>query len=80
MPNGRPGDHPLNDVCDHGLSVFSETADTLIREIHEYLPRERMWDLFDWFNPPPLGDFERQLLAKRDELRRDAAERGWEPK
>jgi len=80
MANGKPGDHPLNDICDHGLRVFSETADALVREIHEYLPRERMWDLFDWFHPPPPSEFERQLLAKRDELRGDAADRGWEPK
>jgi hypothetical protein len=80
MPNGKPGDHPLNDICDHGVLVFSEKADGLVREIHQYLPRERMWDLFDWFNPPPLADLERNLQAKCDEMRRDAANRGWEPK
>ena len=53
--NGKPGDHPINDICDHQLSVFSPKADALIREIHKYLPRYRMWDLFDWFNPPKLG-------------------------
>jgi hypothetical protein len=80
MANGKPGDHPVNDICNHGLRVFSDTADALIREIHEYLPRERMWDLFNWFSPPPLAEFERQLLAKRDQLRQDASDRGWEPK
>jgi hypothetical protein len=80
MPNGKPGDHPLNDICDHKLPVFSTKADALVREIHEYLPRARMWDLFDWFNPPQLHEFERQLEQKRDDLRSDAAKRGWEPK
>jgi hypothetical protein len=47
--NGKPGDHPINDICDYQLSVFSPKADALIREIHKYLPRYRMWDLFDWF-------------------------------
>jgi hypothetical protein len=80
MPNGKPGDHPLNDICDHQLLVFSQKADRLIREIHEYLSRERMWDLFDWFHPPPQHELERWLERKRDDLRREAAERGWEPK
>jgi hypothetical protein len=78
--NGKPGDHPINDICDHKMARFSPRADELIREIHKYLPRYRMWDLFDWFNPPPIGDFERILERKRDELQADAKERGWEPK
>ena len=78
MPNGKPGDHPINDICDYGLPVFSPKADALIREIHQFLPRYRMWDLFDWLNPPPLKEFARQLEAKGDELREDARQRGWE--
>ena len=80
MANGKPGDHPLNDICDYGLPRFSPKADALVREIHEYLPRPRMSDLFDWLNPPPLAEFEQRLELKRDERRREAAERGWEPK
>jgi hypothetical protein len=78
--NGKPGDHSINDICDYNLSRFSAKADALIRDIHQYLPRERMWNLFDWFNPPPLSEFERELELKRDELRREAKERGWENK
>ena len=78
MANGNPGDHPINDVCDHRLPVFSPKADELIREIHSFLPRHRMWDLFDWFHPPELAEFEIQLQAKRDELKNEARERGWE--
>ena len=76
--NGKHGDHPINDICDHMLPVFAPKVDALIREIHQYLPRYRMWDLFDWLRPPPIAEFERQLEAKRDELRADAARRGWE--
>ena len=78
--NGEPGDHPINDICDYNLPRFSAKADALIREIHEHLPRECMWDLFDWFNPPSLSEFERELQIKRDELRREAKQRGWEKK
>jgi len=56
--NGKHGDHPITDICDHGLSIFSPKADALIREIHGYLPRYRMFDLFDWTHPPPLEEFE----------------------
>ena len=76
--NGKHGDHPINDICDHKLPVFSPRADELVREIHQFLPRHRMWDLFDWFSPPPLAEFELLLEAKRDELREDARQRGWE--
>ena len=78
--NGKPGDHPINDVCDHKTPVFSPRADDLIREIQQYLSRDRMWDLFDWFSPPPVAEFEHQLQKMRDELKADAKKRGWEPK
>lgn len=76
--NGKPGDHPINDICDHRLPVFSQKADALIREIDELLPRYRMWDLFDWMHPPPLPQFERELESKLRELRAQAQESGWE--
>lgn len=78
MANGKPGDHPVNDICDHHLPVYSPGIDALIREIHEFLPRYRMWELFDWFNPPPLAQFERELVTKLKQLREDASNRGWE--
>ena len=61
MANGKHGDHPIDDICDYGLAVFPENADAMIRDIHKYLPRHRMWDLFDWFSPPPIKDFEETL-------------------
>ena len=78
--NGKPGDDPINDICDYNLPRFSAKADALIRDIHQYLSREDMWNLFDWFNPPPFPELERELELKRDELRCEAEERGWEKK
>ncbi len=80
MANGKPGDHPVNDILDHRLPVFSDTIDELIRRVAEYFPRERLWDLFPWFSPPPLPEFEAQLRAKLQELESEARDRGWEPK
>ena len=31
MANGKPGDHPVNDILDHGAAVFSAEAGTLVR-------------------------------------------------
>jgi hypothetical protein len=69
VPNGKPGDHPINDISDHGIAVFSPTIDRLIRDIHAFLPRHRMWGPFNWFNPPTLPEFEVQLTMKLNELR-----------
>jgi len=80
VANGKPGDHPINDICDHGIAVFSPAIDALIRDIHAFLPRYRMWDLFDWYSPPPLPEFEVELATKLNELREDAKRRGWEKK
>jgi hypothetical protein len=76
--NGKPGDDPIMDICDYGLQVFSAKADALVKEIHKFLPRYRMWELFNWNNPPPLSEFEKLLEQKRDELIHEARKRGWE--
>ena len=80
MPNGKPGDHPINDILDHRLPVFSSTIDDLVRRIADYLPRERLCELFNWFSPPPKPEFEAELRAKLTALEADAKARGWEPK
>jgi hypothetical protein len=80
MANGKPGDHPVNDILDHRLPVYSEQIDELVRQVAEYVPRERLWELFDWFSPPPKREFKAQLEAKLTELEADARARGWEPK
>ena len=32
MPNGRPGDHPITDICTHRIEYFSPEIDELIRQ------------------------------------------------
>ena len=78
MANGKPGDHPINDICDHKQAVYSPKVDELIQKIHGFLPRYRMWDLFDWSHPPPMAEFEILLQTKLDELENEARGRGWE--
>jgi hypothetical protein len=80
MPNGSHGDHRLNDILDHQRRVFSEPIDALVRQIAEYVPRERLPDLFDWFSPPAGAEFESPLRAKLAELEAEGRARGWEPK
>jgi hypothetical protein len=78
MPNGKPGDHPVNDICNHGLAVFSPRADALIRELDRLAGRDRMWGFFDWFAPPPPADFERRLEALVKQWRAEADRGGRE--
>ncbi len=78
MVNGKPEDHPISDIVDYGLGVFSPEADGLVREISKFMSRDRLWDLLDWFSPPPIDEFTTQLRQIRDQLRRDARDRGWE--
>lgn len=78
MPAGGPGDHPVSDIVDYGRRVFSPEADELVREIAQLLSRDRLWELLDWWSPPPVDEFTAQLVQIRDRLRRDALDRGWE--
>jgi len=78
MPNGKPGDHPINDIVDHGLEVFTPEIDALILEISKLLSRERMWEMFNWFSPPPDEEFRKQLFEVVEHLRKEARDRGWE--
>ena len=76
--NGKPGDHPVTDICVHGLSVFSPKADALVREIGKVGGMPRLYELVDWFNPPPILDLEQQLEIAHDRLRAKAEGDGWE--
>ena len=33
MPNGKPGDHPITDICVHRVAYFRDDVDELIRQI-----------------------------------------------
>ena len=46
MPNGKPGDHPLNDILEHGIEIYGEEADELIRGISEFSSRH---ELYEWW-------------------------------
>jgi hypothetical protein len=78
MANGRPGDHPINDILDHRLPVYSPEADELVRRIARLVPRYRMWDLIDWYHAPPLPELTRVLAVKLAALEAAAREDGWE--
>jgi quercetin dioxygenase-like cupin family protein len=79
VTSGRPGDHPINDLLDHGIAVYSPEADALVKAIAKLVPRYRLWELIDWFSPPPMDAFTAQLQKLHDDLVREARERGWEP-
>jgi hypothetical protein len=85
MPNGKAGDHPLTDILNYGLPVFSHKADALIVEISRLADTHVKADLerrLVSLYPVPTGSdlvaFEDELTALRDRLRADAVERGWE--
>ncbi|MEQ1857606.1 MAG: hypothetical protein ABL963_14195 [Longimicrobiales bacterium] len=78
MANGGRGDHPISDILDHGLAVFSPTADELVRRIARLVPRYRMWDLIDWFAVPPIPELEGLLARRLAELEEEACQRGWD--
>jgi hypothetical protein len=47
MPNGSLGDHPLNDILDHQVPVFTPVIDDLIRRLARLASRDRLHDMFD---------------------------------
>ena len=76
--NGKLGDHPLNDILDHGVSRFSPEVDQLVRDLAKLVPRYRLFEMFDWLNPPALPEFKGQLQAEVDRLSDEARAGGWE--
>ena len=76
--NGTPGDHPVSDILDHDLPVFSPKADDLIRRIAQLVPRYRLWDLVDWFQVPRIDELETLLGKRLADLELEARNRGWE--
>jgi hypothetical protein len=76
--NGEPGDHPLTDILQRKIDLFSPAASALIREITALGGKMELEKKFDWFCPPELERFEAELKALRDRLREEAEESGWE--
>lgn len=78
MSNGKAGDHPISDIIDHRIQVYSPQIDALVRRLAALIPRDELVELFDWFAPPPLPEFENRLKEKVVILERDAQRRGWD--
>jgi hypothetical protein len=84
MVNGKPGDDPILDLTVHGLPVYSDTIDALIREVWPSCgARER--DELRAMLPPPkeldaagLEELHLVLEDFRSRLLGEARDRGWE--
>jgi hypothetical protein len=80
MPNGKPGDHPLTDLFNHGLPVYGEVADELIREIAKLCSNEE----FDaWWEKEISRESDSAVILGKagvqlHSLRQRARERGTE--
>ena len=78
--NGKPGDHPVKDICDYRLEVYGTEADGLIRKVAALSNQQ---ELYEWWEKE-LGwraDAEEALpkaRARHRELLGRARERGWE--
>jgi hypothetical protein len=72
MGNGRPGDHPMTDILNHRIRTFSERADELIRQIAQLVPYREIDDYVNWRSPPPIEEFEAELDATLQRLRKNA--------
>lgn len=80
MSNGKHGDHPLTDILIHKIPVFSPSVDKLVVEIAKFVPSYRLREMFNWFSPPSLPEFEEQLIEVLNKLKKEAKEKGWEDK
>jgi hypothetical protein len=76
MANGKQGDHPFTDIIDHGLQVYSPTADGLVREIVAMVSEEEsqrlalmLWDEYNPRGHPDVPKLERVLTEWRVKVR-----------
>ena len=76
--NGKPGDHPLTDILNHKINLFSPAVSALMREIVAFGGKKELEEKIDWFSPPPLEVLEAKLKETRDRLREEAEDSGWE--
>ena len=80
MPNGKPGDHPLTDILIHSRRIYSERADSLVREIADLGGSDQISELlfFEYsdFGNPNIPKLENVLAEMRDRLIQEAKERG----
>ena len=85
MPNGKPGDSPLNDIVIHEREVYSPLATILVREIVGLADDKTRRDLADLlcarYHPerrPDVPKLEQYLTELRNRLRAEARSRGFE--
>ena len=78
MANAKKGGHPPTDITRWKILRFSPKADGLISEIVQLGGISELERTFDLFPPPPIPEFEVSLQTIRDQLYREAKERGWE--
>lgn len=82
MPNGKIGDHPLDDIILHGRSVYSERADSLVRKVVELGGCDEIADMllleYNGLQNPDVPKLERVLAHIHERLLREARDRGWE--
>jgi len=64
--NGKPGDHPLNDILMHRLEIYGTEVDELIREISELSSRR---ELYEWWEEEIKGSSDRELVQRKAEAR-----------
>jgi hypothetical protein len=79
MPNGKPGDNPFTDIVIHGRSVYSKTADDLIRRIARIAGQQernrlaqRLFLDYNEFYDPDVPALERYLKELYETLLADA--------
>jgi hypothetical protein len=78
VTSGGPGDHPLTDILNYGLPVYSPETDELVRRIARLLSRDRLYDVMNWWDVPPLPEMNQRLRSLLAELEAKAREGGWE--
>jgi hypothetical protein len=73
MPNGNPGDHPYTDIVIHGMEVFGDEIDDLVREIDRLAGSEAvlertakiLWNHF-WRQIKDPDELKSELLAIKE--------------
>jgi hypothetical protein len=66
MPNGKPGDHPLNDLFHHNAHPFPEDMEEMIRRqagIDPMLLERIDQDVFEWSAGRQLDEGREKLRA-----------------
>jgi hypothetical protein len=76
--NGRPGDHPRTDLLIHGLEVYGQETDDLLRGLLKLMPHYAFDEWFESLRPLSGARIRQMASEKLAELREDAKERGWE--